>query len=746
MGDTIAIEVRNSGGIVVHQENVAVAALRRPIVVRANPPPRKRDVPLNSSIVIVFSEPVAESTLSSSIRLFRGVVPVPGTVRLLQGTGAEAAFTPAAPLQRGSNYRLIVTRGVRDLSGDALEASLTSAFTTGQTSVGPPASLRISPDTVYLGNVGTTYQLTASVLDSAGNVLTDQPVTWATDNPNGLGISPTGLVTAFAIGYYSVSATSNGLVAGTLVKVTAPPASLELAPTPDTIPAGDTLVLAATVRSAAGDVLFDYPRISWASTAPAVATIPGFTGASPFITVTGVSPGSATISATSGAATGTASILVTPPRPVASVTVAPNSATLLVAATLQLSARLADSGGRRIVGRPIAWSSDDQAVATVDANGLVTAIGVGAANVIATSEGVSDTAAITIATITFGSVSAGMRHSCGLTAAGAAYCWGDNGVGQVGNGSADLVVPAPVPVPGGIAFSNLAAGEIRTCGVAAGGGAYCWGGIPQEVSGALTFSHVVTAGTNTCGLTTTGEAYCWGQNAFGEIGDGSAQSSGTPRAVSGGLTFAALVTGKDYFTCGLTTSGAAYCWGRNEFGQLGDGTTANRTVPVPVLGAQTFVAVVAGYYHACGLTANGDAYCWGNNSLGQLGDGTFIAHLNPVLVSGGHTFTALSAAAGQHTCGLSADGVLRCWGLNSSGQLGTGSLGPVLCPGGTPCSRSPVAVSGGFTFSTVRAGGWHTCGITTAGVLYCWGRNEYGEIGDGSTVDRLLPVKVSGQP
>ncbi len=323
MGDTIEIQVRDASNAIVHQVRMAVAALRRPVVARVVPPPRKRDVPLNATIVVVFSEPVAEGTLSSSVRLYRGSFPVPGTVRLLPGTGTEAVFIPSRPLSRNRDYRLVVTGGVRDLQGDALETGSTTPFTTGQSSTGQPASITVSPDTVYLGNVGATYQVTASVTDAAGNPLVDQPVVWFTSDPNGLQVSSTGRVTALAIGYYFVYATVNGLTAGVEVKVTAPPASVELSPTPDTVAAGDTVVLEATIRSAAGDILVDYPPIAWASSDPAVATVPASHEGWSSVTVTGVQPGNATITATSGSATEVASIFVTPARPVRSVSVDP---------------------------------------------------------------------------------------------------------------------------------------------------------------------------------------------------------------------------------------------------------------------------------------------------------------------------------------------------------------------------------------------------------------------------------------
>ena len=202
-----------------------------------------------------------------------------------------------------------------------------------------------------------------------------------------------------------------------------------------------------------------------------------------------------------------------------------------------------------------------------------------------------------------------------------------------------------------------------------------------------------------------------------------------PVAVSGGLTFTALVAGSGH-TCGLVSGGTAYCWGSNYSGQLGDGTSwtpsdwnsANRNAPVAVIGGRTFTSLVAGESHTCGLVSGGTAYCWGANETGQLGDGTSgNVRTAPVAVSGGRTFTALVAGA-FHTCGLVSGGAAYCWGQNGYGQLELGNLtnGRAL---------APVAVSGGRTFTALVAGDSHTCGLSSGGTAYCWGRNRYGQLG-----------------
>src|SRR6266705_3427683 len=642
LGDSIEVVVTDQGGAVVKRLGVAVSARRPPVVVRTEPPPKKRDHPLNAAIVVVFSEPVvANSLTSSSVQLFRGSTQVAGSVSLLQGTGSAAAFTPDAALSPNTDYRLVVTQAVRDREGDALAAGVTVPFTTGQSSTGAPASIMLSPDTVYL--TGATYQMTATVRDAAGNQLIDQPVTWSSSDPSGLAVSATGLLTARTNGHYVVSATVNGLQAVTDVIVTEPPASVEMLPTSATVSALDTIMLSATVRNAAGQVLAEYPPMTWVSSAPAVATVAPSSYGSGWATVTGVSPGSATITATTGAARGTVSITVTPTRPVASVTITPSAASLVVQGTVQLTSTLLDAQGKVIEGRTITWASNNPAAATVEPSGLVTGVGVGSALVSATSEGVSGTAAITVTTVSFASLSAGGFQTCGLTTSGAAYCWG----GTPGHSS------VPTPVTGGLTFSALTAGGVHTCGLTTSGAAYCWGtnvdgqlgdgstastSVPQAVTGAFTWSALSARMWHTCGLTTTGAAYCWGDNTDGQLGDGSTTSSSVPVAVTGGLTFSAVAlggvaVGGGLHTCGLTTTGAAYCWGASGYGQLGIATGAgpDQRKPVAVSGGLTFSAVTTGNLRTCGLTTNAVAYCWGE---ADLGDGSTTGSLTPVKVAG----------------------------------------------------------------------------------------------------------------
>jgi alpha-tubulin suppressor-like RCC1 family protein len=458
----------------------------------------------------------------------------------------------------------------------------------------------------------------------------------------------------------------------------------------------------------------------------------------------------------------------TAPSPVASVTVAPATTTVVLAESVQLVATTMDASGTVLAGRTVSWASSAPQVATVSSTGLVTGVGAGTVTVTATSETRDGTASITVVSLVFAELSAGAFHTCGVTTAGTASCWGDNLYAQLGFGDRSQV-PRPIPalVKDGGSFAAVAAAGgseastgAHSCGLTTGGTAYCWGynsfgqlgngnttgpeiclgavpcaSTPVAVTGGQSFASLSTGNLHTCALTPAGAAYCWGGQRFGELGNGTAGIQTSPVPVVGGVSFAQVSAGY-YHTCGITAAGAAYCWGFNNSGQLGDGSQSDQSTPVPVTGGISFAAVSAGGSHTCGVTAAGVAWCWGFNGNGELGDGTRTDRLSPVLVAGGVGFTAVSVGT-FHTCGLTAAGAAHCWGYNGTGQLGDGT---------TTDQSSPTLVAGGVSFAAVSAGGLHTCGRTAAGTAYCWGFNREGQLGDGTMVTRNAPVKVLGQP
>lgn len=263
----------------------------------------------------------------------------------------------------------------------------------------------------------------------------------------------------------------------------------------------------------------------------------------------------------------------------------------------------------------------------------------------------------------FDSLTVGATHVCAHNAGSPAFCWGRNNLGELGDGTVNLRA-APTAVLGGLSFRSLSAGTEYTCGIAVNQDAYCWGqgangqtgdGMffsnphqPALVLGGLKFLSVHAASIHTCGIATSGAGYCWGDDSFGQLGDGAFTPHAQPVPVGGGLTFISidgatnLGSGGETHTCGVATSGTAYCWGHPADGVLGDGSTMVRADPGAVSGSISFQSVTTGFglntplaRHSCGLSSTGTAYCWGYNVTGALGDGTNSQRSVPTLVLGG---------------------------------------------------------------------------------------------------------------
>jgi len=305
---------------------------------------------------------------------------------------------------------------------------------------------------------------------------------------------------------------------------------------------------------------------------------------------------------------------------------------------------------------------------------------------------------------------------------------------------------------GAIRAGSISAGINHTCAVTTGGAAKCWGdnqygelGVgdgtttqsttPVDVVGLGSGVASVSAGINhTCAVTTGGAVKCWGYNVVGELGDGTTTQSNTPVDVVGLGSGVASVSAGGNHTCAVTIGGAAKCWGYNGFGELGDGTTTQSSTPVDVVGLGSSVASVsAGGNHTCAVTIGGAVKCWGDNSSGELGDGTTTYSATPVDVVG---LGLASVSDGyQNTCAVTTSGAAKCWGNNVSAELGDGT---------TTNSSTPVDVVGlGSGVATVSAG-YHSCAVTTAGAAKCWGNNVSAELGDGTTTYSSTPVGVVG--
>jgi alpha-tubulin suppressor-like RCC1 family protein len=367
---------------------------------------------------------------------------------------------------------------------------------------------------------------------------------------------------------------------------------------------------------------------------------------------------------------------------------------------------------------------------------------------------------------------------------------------SVGEFAFTLLVDAPLSdasPASGLAFRSIAAHGQNVCGVTLGAQGYCWGHTAFGAIGAgddilwmgVTYRpirvqngpwDVISVGDHgACGLK-EGEAWCWGTDLDGGLGTGFARSGcgGTSDSNSGWSTVPVKVVGEftlrqpsggpeivftqiaaggnvsrsfgsDFsrFTCGVDAQGAAYCWGSNYLGTLGDGRRTSIPAPVRVLGDRVYRFVTAGYRHACALDEAGKAYCWGKGVSGELGHGPPPGDgVSPVptAVQGGHTFRQIAAGA-AHTCGVTTAGEVWCWGSNGYGNLGTDD--PVGTCNGFLCSVTPVRVESGLSFVEVTSGQFHSCARTAEGEVWCWGREW--QVGRGSSVAGSTPCASNPQ-
>ena len=347
-----------------------------------------------------------------------------------------------------------------------------------------------------------------------------------------------------------------------------------------------------------------------------------------------------------------------------------------------------------------------------------------------------------------------------------ALVWGYGGDGALGTGSTSSEF-APVQMAGGANTVNawgmnwysMDGGWDQTCGVGTDQRAYCWGlnGSGQLGDGTVDDTNVpvavapgantgnawvsVSAGSDysTCGIGIDAKAYCWGENADGRLGDGTTDDTNVPVAVIGGPTFWSSVRVGNTHACGVGNDEEAYCWGKNVSGALGDGTTVNSPVPVQVVGGpQRWAEVSAGFDHTCGIGTDRRAYCWGNNDDGELGDGSTDDTAVPVQVQAGDNVSGNwdSIVTGYDaTCAIGSDGQAYCWGWDKSGQLGNGVAGNQVQPVRV---ELPMGVS--VRILSMDAYGEHVCAVSTGNIVYCWGYNGEGQLGNGATSNSDVPV------
>ncbi len=430
---------------------------------------------------------------------------------------------------------------------------------------------------------------------------------------------------------------------------------------------------------------------------------------------------------------------------------------------------ITDGAGNAVPGHPVSWTTDGDAIvvggaSTSDTNGVASVVSwqlgthLGLYTLTAESPGLAGSPVTFVATATTD------PDAPRIVA-------GDNQRGQVG---IELGLPIVVRVSQG---GNPRSGVLLRFAATAGGGSFDpaeattdstgtattrWrlgpavgpntatvtmdGRVPTEVQAmAVAFKYVTAGRLHACGLLTTGQAYCWGDNSFGQLGDGTFTDRPTAVPVGGGLVFDSLeAAGNGHFTCGVTPGRITHCWGSNRHGQLGNGTNTGQGgqfgssvhTPVQVIGGLVFRNIRLGGDHTCATTDDGTGYCWGRNAFGELGNGSAPNDVfQPTPVSGTQTYLHI-ATGDQHSCGVTPNGAAWCWGSNTNSRLGAGLTAST--------SPLPVAVSGGLTFREVSAGTVSGCGLVSTGAAYCWGGGASGQIGNGAFSTRATPTAVTG--
>jgi len=386
-------------------------------------------------------------------------------------------------------------------------------------------------------------------------------------------------------------------------------------------------------------------------------------------------------------------------------------------------------------------------------------------------------------------VSVGDNTTCALDQIGHAYCWGSNFRGRLGTGDiANRVTEPRRVIDAPTQFHSLSVGAHHQCAITTDGRAFCWGdnGAGQLgtgtsngngsafVIGGLTFRSMTTGLEHTCALTPDDSVYCWGDNTYAQLGAGTAAPCGAmaerpcrvpvPVRVPGDLRFVQVSAGR-WHTCGITRDGTAYCWGSNQHGELGDPAvpvqcsgfpaliSCLRDAPNPVSGDLRFTQLSAGALHTCGVATGGAAYCWGHvtreftTGAAELGNtahagfhGTEHGSQAPVRVEGGLVFREVSAGL-QRSCGVTIDDRAVCWGNNNFGQLGIGTMAPRYSTRPQPVRIPVVAGAPALNESD------HGCAVATRGRIWCWGGyNFFGELGSPPVSEPMLTIIIRPTP
>lgn len=354
-------------------------------------------------------------------------------------------------------------------------------------------------------------------------------------------------------------------------------------------------------------------------------------------------------------------------------------------------------------------------------------------------------------------IAAGTEKTFSILSAGRLKSTGRNtdssngSTGQLGLGlSTGVAFSSLQTSPDTAIFAAVVSGEITSCGITTAGMMKCWGdsagtggsgfaNTPTAVVGSDVYVDVASGSYHSCGVTTTGVMKCWGDGWEGKLGNGDGTGAGqnSPVVADSGTLYKRVAAGRNH-TCGITSGDKIRCFGTGSAGQLGDGSTSAtpRLVAVDVDATTSYREIAAGEDTTCAITTTGILKCWGANGEGQLGDGSQLTRSSPTVIDTGVSYAKISTAASfnYHTCGLTSAGIVKCWGSNSVGQIGNAVTGGR--------SLSPVAIDGVVTYSEISVSFGTSCGLTTGGAMKCWGRGTGGQLGTGNNSNQNVPTPV----
>jgi alpha-tubulin suppressor-like RCC1 family protein len=594
----------------------------------------------------------------------------------------------------------------------------------------PPSivSVTITTPRPTLTAIGESITIGTVVGNSIGQSVADAPIAWTSSAP-AIATVANGVVVAKANGSSLITASAGGHADTTTVVVFTARA-LAISPARPTLGAiGDSATLVAAASDAKGAPVNDVTT-TWESSAPAVASVDKGV-------IVARSNGTTILTARVGSLVDTTTVTVQQ-RP-AKLTFLTRPGSQLQAHVIApvVEVEVVDSRGVRLAvpAGPVGISASVGALGGTTSRTAID--GVAHFDDLSPSEAtrgtqltahlgdLSATSILFQVQLALASVSAGGVHTCGLTAAGVAYCWGY--AERTGDGGTTSRT-TPVLVSGTDRYRGLDAGSDRTFALGAAGGVVTWGSVPASFASTQAYS-TITADWHSCGITAEQLAYCWGSfdSYFGAMPSGSNPTYfTTPTLAMGGMKVRAIAPGISYTCVIAAADSTAWCAGDATYGQTGSGTLAWADAPVMVAGGLKFISIDPGDEFVCGLTTTRETYCWGRNNEGQLGDPGETAAFSPLprLVVGAPQFRTVSVG-GAHACGLTDDGSAYCWGRNLYGTLGSSGL--------TAAWRAAVGpVSGGLKFDSLSAGGYHTCAIAKSGQTYCWGDWSNGATGTGS--------------